>query len=108
MEVDFKKYPEEVQQKVYNVKPGLTGVASIVFRDEEKYFSENEMDPHEFDKKYIAPYKGELEAWYQKNISFITDLKILYYTVFVVLNGEKSYTFSGLKGLPERPDFMNR
>lgn len=107
MEVDFKKYPLEVQQKVYNVKPGLTGVASIVFRDEEKYFSETDMDPHEFDKQYIAPYKGELEAWYQKKILFITDLKILYYTVLVVLNGEKSYTFSGLKGLPERPGFIN-
>ncbi|MDZ7775717.1 MAG: hypothetical protein U5L09_09050 [Bacteroidales bacterium] len=78
------------------------------FRDEEKYFSNTDMDPDEFDKQYIAPCRGELEAWYQKNISFITDLKILYYTTLVVLDGEKSYSFSGLKGLPERPGFMNR
>ena len=35
MQVDFKKYSDEVQRKIYNVRPGLTGIGSIVFRDEE-------------------------------------------------------------------------
>lgn len=106
MEVDFMKYPAEVQKKVYSVKPGLTGIASIVFRDEERYFSETDMAPHEFDERHVAPYKGELEAWYQNNISVITDLKIIYYTVLVMLDGDRNFSFSLLKGLPEKPDFM--
>ena len=39
MYVDFKKFPEAVQMKIYNVKPGITGIGSIIFRDEEKWIS---------------------------------------------------------------------
>ena len=35
----FKKYPEHVQLEIYNVRPGLTGIGSVVFRDEEKIVS---------------------------------------------------------------------
>ena len=35
MEVSFESYPENIQKIIYNVKPGLTGIGSIVFRDEE-------------------------------------------------------------------------
>ena len=31
----FSAYSEEIQSKIYNVKPGLTGIGSIIFRDEE-------------------------------------------------------------------------
>ena len=69
----FTAYNEEVQSKIYNVKPGLTGIGSIIFRDEESIISAvtNE-NPHEFYKTVIAPYKGELEMWYQKNNSFFS------------------------------------
>ena len=62
----FTAYNEEVQSKIYNVKPGLTGIGSIIFRDEESIISAvKEEDPHEFYKRVLAPYKGELEMWYQ-------------------------------------------
>ena len=35
----FTAYNEEVQSKIYNVKPGLTGIGSIIFRDEESIIS---------------------------------------------------------------------
>ena len=35
----FSAYNEEVQSKIYNVKPGLTGIGSIIFRDEESIIS---------------------------------------------------------------------
>ena len=67
----FNAYNDEVQSKIYNVKPGLTGIGSIVFRDEESIISAvKDEDPHEFYKRVIAPYKGELEMWYQKHNSF--------------------------------------
>ena len=31
MHIDFEKYSEEVQKKIFNVRPGLTGIGSIVF-----------------------------------------------------------------------------
>ena len=67
----FTAYNEEVQSKIYNVKPGLTGIGSIIFRDEESIISAvKDEDPHEFYKRIIAPYKGELEMWYQEHNSF--------------------------------------
>ena len=60
----FEAYNKDIQSKIYNVKPGLTGIGSVVFRDEESMISAvaNE-NPHEFYKRVIAPHKGELELW---------------------------------------------
>jgi lipopolysaccharide/colanic/teichoic acid biosynthesis glycosyltransferase len=103
MNVDFMKFPEHVQRNIYNVKPGITGIGSIIFRDEEKWISNANTDPHEYDQKVIAPYKGELELWYQANQSFVTDLKILFCTFWVVLFSSSNIPYKIFKGLPERP-----
>ena len=67
----FDAYSEEVQSKIYNLKPGLTGIGSIIFRDEESIISAvKDEDPKDFYKRVIAPFKGELEMWYQENYSF--------------------------------------
>lgn len=87
MQVDFEKYSVEVQKKIYNVRPGLTGIGSIVFRDEESLISlaaENE-NPHEFYTRVIAPYKGELEMWYQENRSLVLDFRLILMTVWVII-----------------------
>ena len=82
----FLAYDEEIQSKIYSVKPGLTGIGSIIFRDEESIISAiTDEDPHEFYKRVIAPYKGELEMWYQKNNSFFLDLQLIFMTAWVIL-----------------------
>jgi lipopolysaccharide/colanic/teichoic acid biosynthesis glycosyltransferase len=106
MEVDFLKFTPEMQSKFYNCKPGLTGIASIVFRDEEKLHSETDMDPHEFDRLYIAPYKGALEIWYQQHCNFRTDMLIVFLTAAVIVMPKSKLVFRVLKGLPEMPGFM--
>ena len=40
MKVSFEAYPDNVKKVIYNVKPGLTGVGSIIFRDEEELITE--------------------------------------------------------------------
>src|SRR5258708_34632418 len=40
MEVSVKLYPEDIQAKIYNCKPGMTGIGSLIFRDEEKIVSD--------------------------------------------------------------------
>lgn len=103
MEVDFKKFSPDIQQVFYNVRPGLTGIASIVFRDEEHYFSNTDMDPHEYDKQYIAPYKGALEVWYQQHCSLKTDLLIFFLTIVVVFAPKNQWAYRFFKDLPEKP-----
>ena len=99
----FSAYTEEIQSKIYMVKPGLTGIGSIVFRDEESLISSvKDEDPHEFYKRVIAPYKGELEMWYQENRSFFLDLQLIFMTAWVILF-PKSYLYKKwFKNIPER------
>ncbi|MDT8394729.1 MAG: sugar transferase [Bacteroidales bacterium] len=103
MAVDFKKFPEAIRDKVYQSRPGITGIGSIIFRDEEKWISESGMDPHEFDKKFIAPYKGALEIWYQENISFVTDVKLVICTVWVILFPHSELPYRFFNELPAKP-----
>jgi len=106
MEVDYLKFSPEIQQQFYNCKPGLTGIASIIFRDEEKLHSNTNMDPHEFDRLHIAPYKGALELWYQEHCSFRTDILIIFLTAAVILFPENKWAFRFFKDLPKMPEFM--
>ena len=99
----FKAYNKEVQSKIYNVKPGLTGIGSIIFRDEESIISAvtNE-DPHDFYKRVIAPYKGELEMWYQEHNSFFLDLQLIFMTAWVILYPNSKLYEKWFKDLPKR------
>ena len=102
---EYDAYSEDVQQKVYQSKPGVTGIGSIVFRDEEKILSQGE-NPREIYNEKIAPYKGELELWYQQNISFCTDMKIIILTFWVVFFPESELHYKWFKDLPKKPDYL--
>ncbi len=107
MEVDYLKFSPEIQQKFYNCKPGLTGIASIIFRDEEKLHSNSAINPHEFDRLFIAPYKGQLEIWYQKNLSFYTDFMLIFLTAWAIIFPESRLVYSVFKDLPKKPVEIN-
>ncbi len=81
----FAPYPDKVKARIYNIRPGLTGIGSIVFRDEERLLSECGMPPDEFYSRHIAPVKGALELWYQEHLSLATDLKLIFLTAWVIL-----------------------
>ena len=99
----FEAYNEEVQSKIYNLKPGLTGIGSIIFRDEESIISAvKDEDPKIFYKRVIAPFKGELEMWYHENYSFLLDVKLIFITAWVVLFPTSKIYQKFLKDLPKR------
>ncbi len=104
MQSDFNKFPEHIQSMIYNVKPGVTGIGSIVFRDEEKWMTGNNEEVHAFYKAHIAPYKGALEVWYQKHLSLYTDLMILFLTIWVIVAPESQLMYKVFKDLPELPE----
>ena len=104
MQFDFEKYSDEVQQKIYNIKPGLTGIGSIVFRDEESLISKasETEDPHRFYVRVVAPYKGELEIWYQNRRSMYLDFQLIFLTACVVVAPETRIYENFFKDLPIR------
>jgi lipopolysaccharide/colanic/teichoic acid biosynthesis glycosyltransferase len=98
----FLKYLPEAQFELKKVRPGLTGIGSIIFRDEEK-FLEGKTDPRKFYDQHIIPYKNELELWYVENKSIITYFKIIFVTAWVIMfSRSKIYEklFSQLPKLP--------
>jgi lipopolysaccharide/colanic/teichoic acid biosynthesis glycosyltransferase len=100
MEVSFKLYPPEVQEKIYNSPPGMTGIGSLIFRDEEKIVSDAE-DPKAMYAK-IYPYKGALELWYQQHASLYTDFMIIFLTAWSILFPKNQLVNKVFKNLPAR------
>ena len=105
MKVSFESYPEDIQKVIYNVKPGLTGIGSIIFRDEEDLISNIKNDGGDiwdFYKNKIYPFKGEVEIWYQNNKSFFLDIKLIFITLWVIFSPNSKIYEKLFKDLPKR------
>lgn len=98
----FERYSPELQEKVYQVKPGLTGIGSIVFRDEELIITQSSLPPHECYRQVILPYKGALEMWYQQHYSFYTDFMVLFLTAWYIVFSKSNMVHKVFPSLPAR------
>ena len=99
----FAPYSDLVKKSIYNVKPGLTGIGSIVFRDEEELLSKTNLTLENFYNNVISPHKGELELWYQKRQSFKVDFIIIFLTLWVVFFPKSNIVYKIFKDLPRKP-----
>lgn len=106
MRIDFEAYSPDVQAKIYTVPPGITGIGSIIFRDEERWMSETKKPIRAFYEQDIAPYKGALEMWYLDHYSFRTDFLLLLLTIWVILFPENQLVFRIFSDLPTPPAFI--
>ena len=102
----FNPYSDIIKKNIYNIKPGLSGIGSIIFRNEEVLLSNSTIPLDEYYKKFISPYKGELELWYQENISLYTDFMIMFLTIWVVLFPESNLVYKVFRDLPSKPHFL--
>lgn len=99
----FNHYSMVNQEIIKQLKPGLTGVGAIIFRDEEKLFCNSTLDHEKTYYQLLSPYKGELEAWYFRNHSLWVDLKIIFLTFWVIPFRRSQLPYKILKDLPEKP-----
>ena len=102
MKSGFDRYSEEMKSKVYNVTPGLTGIGSIVFRDEELTITKSNLSPEDCYRTVILPYKGALELWYQQHRNFFTDFMLLFLTGWYVLFPNSQLVYKIFPSLPQR------
>ena len=100
MNVSFQLYAPEVQQRIYHVKPGITGIGSLIFRDEEKMVSDA-ADPRAM-YNAIYPYKAALEMWYQHHFNLFTDCMIIFLTAWSIIFPANKLVTKIFKDLPER------
>ena len=101
MNISFKQYPASVQEVIYNCKPGMTGIGSIIFRDEEKILS-TASDPIAM-YEAIFSYKWTLELWYQEHASILTDCKIMFCTALTIVFPGNNLVYKCFKNLPPKP-----
>ena len=104
----ISKYSESIRETILTLRPGVTGIGSIVFRNEEKLLQNAEIDRNIFYEKEILPYKGALEEWYCNNRSILTDLKILIATVIIVIYPEAHIINTLFRNVPDNiiPDIL--
>ena len=108
MQVDFDKFPADIRDEIYKCQPGITGIGSIIFRDEEKWISDHRGDKHIFYKEKIAPYKAEVEIWYNQNQSIFIDFKLIFLTAWVIFFPSSNIVENIFKSLPKKPShFQN-
>jgi lipopolysaccharide/colanic/teichoic acid biosynthesis glycosyltransferase len=99
----FDAFPAESQAEIIRVRPGLSGIGSVVFRAEERMMA----DANDADRMYdegIMPYKGKLEEWYVANQGLVTYFLFIFLTMWVVVFSKSRLHWKLLKGLPEPPD----
>lgn len=98
----YKNYSQVAQKKLNTIRPGLTGIGSIVFRDEEN-FLEGRDDPKEFYRSEIIPYKSDLEIWYVNNNNLLNYFKCIFITGWVIVFPKSIIINKLFKGLPSKP-----
>ncbi len=96
----FDLYPEELKPLVYRATAGVTGIGSVVFRNEEQILANSKRGLRECYKDEIMPIKGALEVWYQQNLSLLTDIKIILLTIIAIIRPDNMLHIEWFRDLP--------
>lgn len=81
---DVPGYADELtgnNKLMLKVRPGITGLASLQYRNEEQLLNAQTF-PLQYNDAVIWPDKVRINNWYVRNHTIILDLKILFYTIF--------------------------
>jgi lipopolysaccharide/colanic/teichoic acid biosynthesis glycosyltransferase len=98
----YDAYPAGAREKIHDLRPGLTGLGSVVFRNEEEILQRFE-NKKGFHRNIIIPYKAALECWYADNKSLLIYFKIILLTAVVVLKPNTGIWKKAFVNLPPVP-----
>jgi len=97
---NFSFYDKKTQEIINKVNPGLTGIGSIVFRDEESIIQNSHKNPVDCYKEDISPYKGKLESWFIEKQSPAIYFILIFLTANSVLFPSSKLVWKIFKDLP--------
>lgn len=101
----YAYYSEEAREKLYTIRPGLTGIGSIIFRDEERYLADCD-EPMKFYREHIIPYKSDLELWFLENNTLLVYIKVIFVTALVIVFPSTNISNIFFKSLPQKPKIL--
>lgn len=103
----FGSYSVDTQEIVKKVRPGLSGVGSIIFRGEEEIMHGASASV-DFYNNVIAPYKGSLETWFVSNKGVYIYFLAIFITVWAVVFPSTQIAWRIFRDLPEPPSKLKR
>lgn len=103
----FSAFSMDAQSSITSVRPGLSGIGSVIFRDEHE-MTANQKDPDDFYDNVIMAYKGELEIWYAINKNLYLYFILIGLTVWTVLFPSSNLTWFFFNNLPKAPDELKQ
>jgi len=103
----FDAFSTEAQKNIIKLKPGLSGIGPIIFRNEENILEGNS-STLDFYNNAIAPYKGEVEAWYLDNRNVPKYFMLISMTVWVVVFSKSDLVWKLFDDLPIPPDILKK
>jgi lipopolysaccharide/colanic/teichoic acid biosynthesis glycosyltransferase len=99
-------YRKEDRALISLVRPGLSGVGSILFRNEEELIA-NVQDPVVFDMEVIMPYKGRIEGWFVTQQSLGLYLELILISIMVVIFPNRGFHRGIMSRLPPPPHLLS-
>ena len=103
----FSSYSLETQEIVKKVRPGLSGIGSVIFRDEEEIMHGASASV-DFYKNNIAPYKGSLEEWFVSKKDIYIYFLIIFITLWAVVYPSTKIAWRVFRDLPEPPSNLKQ
>jgi lipopolysaccharide/colanic/teichoic acid biosynthesis glycosyltransferase len=102
--IHYDLYSAEVKRAINLIPSGLSGIGSIVFKDEEYILDQVQDNRNDFHDTVIAPYKGELELWYSKHRNIKTNFLLIFLTLWKLIRPESNLYLAFFKDIPAMPE----
>ena len=103
----FARYPEEAREAIKSLQPGLTGIGTLIFLDEEQITSKASKSDLDYYFEDILPSKGRLEIWYRDHQNLMLDCRLFLCTIVVLLFPNSNSLCQYIKRLPGWPAGMS-
>ena len=103
----FNAFPVNSQNVIKKMKPGLSGLGSLVFRNEDQMMADN-ANANEFYDEVIMPYKGAIEEYFFMQKSFIDYFKIILLTIMILIFPKFIRISNFYNHLPKSPETLKK
>ena len=103
-ETFYNYYTKEAQAAIMKIKPGLSGISSVVFRNEDIIRSKTTLSNEDFARQYLFPYKGEIEKWQVMNHTLKNYFLLIGLTIIAVILPKNQIHKKLFKDLPDPPN----
>tara|TARA_Y200000002_G_scaffold193235_1_gene159596 strand:+ start:34132 stop:34803 length:672 start_codon:yes stop_codon:yes gene_type:complete len=100
---NFDAYKKNIRNKITYVRPGLSGIGSIIFRNEEEMMQNNN-NSDDFYDNIIMQYKGELELWYINKRNIVLYFLLIISTVVAVVSSKNNIIYFFYNDIPKPPN----